>query len=113
MYGTAGTQRVLGLPGNPASAFTGARLFLKPLIAALLGAETGERIEFKPLASPVDANGNREHYMRAAVCDGAVAPLPDQDSSLVSALARADCLIIRPVNAPALPAGSPVPTIPL
>jgi molybdopterin molybdotransferase len=32
-------------------------------------------------------------------------PLPSQDSSLVSILARADCLIIRPPRAPAAEPG--------
>jgi molybdopterin molybdotransferase len=51
--------------------------------------------------------------MRATFAGGTVTPLPDQDSSLVAAFAQANCLIIRPVNAPSLPAGAPVPIIPL
>ena len=42
-----------------------------------------------------------------------VTPLPSQDSSLVAALARADCLIVRPPNAPALPRGARVRIVPL
>jgi molybdopterin molybdotransferase len=42
-----------------------------------------------------------------------VTPLPSQDSSLVAALDRADCLIVRPVDAPALPQGASVPILPL
>jgi molybdopterin molybdotransferase len=37
MYGRRGRQRVMGLPGNPVSALVCARLFLKPLLDALLG----------------------------------------------------------------------------
>ena len=37
MFGRKGSQRVLGLPGNPVSALVCARLFLKPLLDALLG----------------------------------------------------------------------------
>ena len=49
--------------------------------------------------------------MRATLeldADGApiAAPLPDQDSSLVKMLARADGLIIRPTGAPAAAAGA-------
>jgi molybdopterin molybdotransferase len=111
MFGLTGKQRVLGLPGNPASAFICARLYLKPLIAALLGLETAERAEHLPLASPIEANGGREHYMRSVLSGGTVAPLPDQDSSLVTALSRANCLIVRPAYAPALNAGASVPTL--
>jgi molybdopterin molybdotransferase len=113
MFGYMGHQRLLSLPGNPASAFICAQIFLKPLIAALLGSNTNESVEEKPLGQPVEANGEREHYMRAAFKDGAVFAMPDQDSSLVSVLAKADCLLVRPAAAPPLPAGALVPIIPL
>jgi molybdopterin molybdotransferase len=113
MFGYLGDQRLLSLPGNPASAFICARIFLKPLIAALLGGDTSEPVEEKPLGHRVEPNGAREHYMRAALKDGAVFPMPDQDSSLVSVFAKADCLLIRPAGVPALPPGALVPIIPL
>ncbi len=113
MFGHLGRQKVLNLPGNPASAMICARIYLKPLIAALLGLPTDEPVRELPLAGPIGANGGREHYMRAIASGGTVAPLPDQDSSLVSALARANCLLVRPINAPPLPAGALVPIISL
>lgn len=113
MSGHLGRQKVLNLPGNPASAMICARIYLKPLIAALLGFPTDEPAQELPLAGPIGANGEREHYMRAIASGGMVAPLPDQDSSLVSALARANCLLVRPINAPPLPAGTLVPIISL
>jgi molybdopterin molybdotransferase len=42
-----------------------------------------------------------------------VTPLPSRDSSLVAALARADCLIVRAPEAAALPEGAPVRIMPL
>ncbi|MBE9556564.1 MAG: molybdopterin molybdenumtransferase MoeA, partial [Proteobacteria bacterium] len=36
-----------------------------------------------------------------------------QDSSMLNMLAQADCLVVRPPNAPALAAGLRVPVIPL
>jgi molybdopterin molybdotransferase len=42
-----------------------------------------------------------------------VTPVRSQDSSLLSPLAQADCLLVRPPKAPALPAGSLVPILPL
>jgi hypothetical protein len=42
MYGRRKGQHVLGLPGNPVSALVCARLFLKPLIDALLGSAAGD-----------------------------------------------------------------------
>lgn len=111
MFGLLGGQKVLNLPGNPASATICARIFLKPLIAALLGLPTDEPLYEFPLFGPIEANGEREHYMRAIASGGTVAPLPDQDSSLISALARSNCLLVRPVNGPSLPAGASVPVI--
>ena len=111
MFGHMGAQKVLNLPGNPASATICARIFLKPLIAALLGLPTDEPLHEFPLFGPIEANGEREHYMRAIASGGTVAPLPDQDSSLISALARSNCLLVRPVNGPSLPAGASVPVI--
>ncbi len=113
MFGFKGSQRVLSLPGNPISAMICARLFLKPLLDRLLGAKKRDLIKEIPLATPLGANGEREHYMRGVFRDGAVEALTDQDSSLMNAFATADCLIIRPPFAPALKAADRVPTISL
>jgi molybdopterin molybdotransferase len=69
------------------------------------------------LGKALEANGAREHYMRARSEwreDGTrvVRPLPSQESSLVAELARADCLIVRVPHAPPLVAGDPVRIIP-
>ena len=42
-----------------------------------------------------------------------VAPVRSQDSSLLAPLAEADCLLVRAPRAPAAPAGSLVPILPL
>jgi molybdopterin molybdotransferase len=102
-------RRVLGLPGNPASALVCAELFLRPLVMAFQGAETALRIETARLATPLPPTGPREHWMRAKLSwseDGAVAtPFADQDSSLVTILAEADALLRRPAAAAAAEAG--------
>lgn len=117
MFGLRGTQRVLGLPGNPVSSLICGRLFLVPLIRAMLGQQ--REPEFSQLArvtEPMEANGPRRHYMRATLQSGTenvplVTPLASQDSSLVSPLALATCLIVREFNAPALAANEEVPII--
>jgi molybdopterin molybdotransferase len=118
MYGRLGATRMLGLPGNPASATVCARLFLVPLIWSLLGRPIDACVRpiAARLAAPLGANGTRQHYMRAASVPGAegvleVAALPDQHSSLITPLAEADCLLIRPPHAPALAAGGMVPVL--
>jgi molybdopterin molybdotransferase len=60
MFGRLGPMRVMGLPGNPVSALITARVFLVPLIHALLGIEPGARdLETAILTQPLEANGPR------------------------------------------------------
>lgn len=118
LYGRLGSQRFLGLPGNPISALVCAEVFLMPMLRALLGLAENER----PLADAVlgedlKANGERRHYMRATSTwreDGlrVVRPLLSQDSSLVAIFAKADCLILRLPHAPALTEGGTVKILP-
>ena len=113
MFGFLGNQRILSMPGNPASAIVCARVFLKPLLDRFLGRSRRDEPRTVRLAVPVEANGEREHYMRAQLSEDGVAPIGDQDSSLMNAFAKADCLLVRPARGPALPAGALVPVIPL
>ena len=110
-------RRLLGLPGNPASALVCAELFLRPLINACLGGEPGPGMRRARLATPLAANGPREHWMRAQLsyADGIVAARPyrDQDSSLVSVFAASDALLVRLAGAPAAAAGDIVDVLPL
>lgn len=110
-------RRMLGLPGNPASALVCAELFLRPILAAYQGAAPGPALRTAKAAQPLAANGPREHWMRAQLAyeDGVVTALPyrDQDSSLVSVFAASDALLRRPPNAPAVAAGEPVDILPL
>ena len=92
---------VLGLPGNPASAMVCAELFLWPVLRAMQGGNPHRPLESLPLTAPLAANGLREHWMRARIEAGGVCAFPDQDSSLVSVLAKSNALIRRLVDAPA------------
>lgn len=119
MFGQLGSQRVLGVPGNPVSALVCARLFLVPMIEKMLGLENSSARPMKaPLLASVEANGPRQHYMRATLETGeygstGVRPVRSQDSSLLSPLSQADCLIVRPPHAPAVEAGDVVEILPL
>ncbi|MFZ0266418.1 molybdopterin-binding protein, partial [Caulobacter sp.] len=112
------SRRVLGLPGNPASALVCAELFLRPLLAALTGADPTLAISAGVLTTALPATGPREHWMRAVRTIGLdgrvmVTPFPDQDSSLIGVFSRADCLIMRPAGALAAAAGEVVELLPL
>jgi molybdopterin molybdotransferase len=117
MHGYLGGTPVLGLPGNPVSAFVCATLFLLPAIARLAGlAVTGPATETAVLGVAVRANDHRADHLRATLArsdSGAlvVTPFVRQDSALLRALAEADALVLRAPHAPALEAGSSVEII--
>lgn len=110
-------RRLLGLPGNPASAFVCAELFLRPILAAYQGAPTTLPVVTAKAAEPIGANGSREHWMRAKLAFEAgelrANPYRDQDSSLIGVFAQADALLRRPPGAPAVGAGGLVEVLPL
>jgi molybdopterin molybdotransferase len=117
MFGKLGAARVVGLPGNPVSSLVCGRIFLVPLVRALLGQSAASEDTVQAHVTVALApNGPREHYMRATSRPGPdgmplVTPVRSQDSSLLSALSEADCLLLRPVEAPAVPSGGLVPIL--
>ena len=104
IFGHLGTTPLLGLPGNPVSTLVCALLFLKPAIAAMLGANVEAAHLTARLAADLKANDGRQDYVRArlSTIDGerVVEAFAIQDSSMLSVLARADVLIVRAPNAP-------------
>ncbi len=112
MHGRIEDTRVLGLPGNPVSAYVCAYLFLAPLLRRLAGrSDLVPTPESAELGRELAANDERQDYLRAKLerrPDGSLvaSAFPVQDSSMLAPLAQADCLIIREPYAPAAPAGS-------
>ena len=114
MFGRVGDAAMLGLPGNPVSSLVCGLLFVRPAIRRLLRLEPASpRRERAILGRDLGANDRREDYMRSRLetrDDGALVALPfeKQDSSMLSTLARSDCLVVRPPTAPAAAAGDAV-----
>ena len=117
MAGRLGASVMLGLPGNPVSAIVCAHLFLLPLLAHLQGLEARHNVRKARLAVAVDANGPRTHYMRARLADGedgpTIMPMGRQDSALLTILAEATALLIRPVGDGPRHAGELVDYLPI
>jgi molybdopterin molybdotransferase len=110
MNGRLGGMHVLGVPGNPVSAFVCSFLFLVPLIRRLAGrSDLNHETESAKLGVELSENDERADYLRATLArgpDGLVAtPFPVQDSSMMLPLAKADCLIIREPYEPAAKIG--------
>ena len=117
IFGRLGALPLMGLPGNPVSTLVCAILFLKPAIAAMLGTDTATSLAAARAAAGLKANDTRQDYIRARLerRDGELwaAPFPIQDSGMLSTIAAADALIVRPPHAPAVAAGEPVEILPL
>jgi molybdopterin molybdotransferase len=119
MFGRLNRLPVLGFPGNPVSALVCAIVYLGPAIEVMLGFE---RPEAPPatalLACDLRENNHRQDYLRARLSfngDGELlaTPFTRQDSAMLSHLAHADCLVVRPPFAEAAKAGTRVQIIPL
>jgi molybdopterin molybdotransferase len=112
MHGRLGAMHVLGLPGNPVSAYVCGVLFLVPLIRRLSGrADVEPALEPAVLGCDLAQNDERADYLRATLAPGpnglpVATPAPVQDSSMLVPLARADCLLVREPHAPPAKAGS-------
>jgi len=107
------------VPGNPVSSLVCATMFLRPAIDAMLG----RVVEAEPqptalLGRDLPQNDSREDYLRARLSHDAqgrlvATPFEKQDSSMLSFLSKADCLVVRAPRAPAIKAGALVAIVPL
>ncbi len=114
MFGRIRGTPLLGLPGNPVSSLLCGMLFLRPAIDVMLGVEAEEKqSESARLGSDLDANDERQDYLRARLSRGpdgepVATPFDKQDSSMLSTMTDADCLVVRPPHAPPAKAGERV-----
>ncbi len=109
MAGRLGDAIVLGLPGNPVSAYVTAFLLALPLARHIAGSLLPlPQTEAALLGSPLGANGPRLDHRRAALQAGIVTPAPSNDSAMLAALAASNALIIRQPDAPPAAGGEMV-----
>ncbi len=88
-FSKKGKTYVLGLPGNPSSAWVCTHIFLPALIGKTL--KTGVETAY----IDIPAGGGREEYLRAIIRSDGAEILPKQDSGLIRPLARANALVRR------------------
>ncbi|MBE1284666.1 MAG: molybdopterin molybdenumtransferase MoeA [Rhodobacteraceae bacterium] len=114
MAGKLHGAAMVGLPGNPVSAMVCGEIFIKPMIRAMLGLDPGFGATLSaPLAAPLTPNGPRQHYMRAKVAAEGITAFDNQDSAMLSVLANANALLIRPPHDGERHAGELVEYLPL
>ncbi|MCE7939664.1 MAG: molybdopterin molybdenumtransferase MoeA, partial [Chloroflexi bacterium CFX6] len=110
--GRVGEAMFFGLPGNPVSAAVTASVFVVPALRRLGGERSVDPVVTRArLTAPVRKQPGRLEYQRgvlSAAADGAltVTPMTGQDSHLLAALARADCLIVLPLDCGDVAAGA-------
>jgi molybdopterin molybdotransferase len=112
--GTLGDALVIGLPGNPVSAFATATLFLLPVVRKMAGSSDPlPPTAIVRLGEGMTANMSpRDAYLRAVMADGVVTGLGIQDSAMLQSLAQANCFIVRPAGSHDVAAGTTVTILP-
>lgn len=119
MVGRYRETPMIGLPGNPVSTLVCGLLFAKPAMAKMSGiTEVFDPPQRARLKIPLEENDRRQDYLRSTLsraADGTLEaePFKKQDSSMISLLARADCLVIRAPHAAPAKAGDWVDIVPL
>ena len=118
MSGRLNGMPVLGLPGNPVAAYVCGLHFLRPQLRAMQGLPIALETIPARLGCDLQENDIRQDYLRASLthtADGipVATPFAKQDSAVLSGLAAADALVIRPPHAPAAKAGDMVEIIAL
>lgn len=110
--------RVIGLPGNPVSSLVCSLVFLGPLVSKLAGRRQLEASKTARLGVALPANASRRDFIRATLStadDGTwiATPYPIQDSSMLTAMANSQALIIREEDAPPASVGDFCRVLPL
>ncbi len=114
MFGDLAGTPMLGMPGNPVSSMICSYIFLIPALDILMGLKPRQPISIPAfLSHDVKQNDRRQDYLRAKIIgekDGLplIETFSNQDSSLLSALSEADCLLMRPPHADPLGEGQKV-----
>ncbi len=112
-FGNYKNLPIIGLPGNPVSAYIGFEVFVRLVLEKLAGIRLSNTLHtFASLAGPVESDG-RESYLRCQVTDKngeLVAELTEshQGSGNLLSLVQANALLIVPSGVKSLPAGSVV-----
>lgn len=118
MAGRINGTPMLGLPGNPVSSIVCGHIFMLPMLRVLQGlGAVPPQMQRAILGTALPANGPRAHYMRAMVSalggTRTITAFSTQDSALLSVLAQANALLLRPVNDGPRAVGDPVDYLPI
>ncbi len=117
-FGTIGTARFFGLPGNPVSALVTAYLVMLPALRQLAGQGWQQPLELTAnAAAPFRKKPGRTDYQRARLSRDSrgrlvVAPAGPQGSHQLSVMATANAFAVLPEATGSIPEGDPVTVLP-
>jgi molybdopterin molybdotransferase len=107
--GARDDRLVLGLPGNPVSAYVTFLLFARPALAALQHGDPWVPRRRATLGVAVERHPDRDECVRVhRGPDGSVWPTGPQDSHVLTSLLGAEALAVIPRGEGPLPAGAEV-----
>lgn len=111
-FGHYHSTPVIGLPGNPASAFVGFMVFVAPVIRKMLALSGQSLMAQKARLEHTVHSDGRESYLRAWVqpgADGLIASLKThQGSGNLLSIVQSNALLIVPSGVKSLPTGAEV-----
>ena len=109
ILGIIDNKPVFGLPGHPVAAFFVAELFVRPLVARLMGAVVRRRTATARICEAVSSNHGRAEYIAVFLDCGHETAQPIRGKSgLIASLAGADGYICIPRDSEGLPKGAEV-----
>jgi molybdopterin molybdotransferase len=114
-FGKRGSKAVFGLPGNPVSTFVNFEFLVRPHLLRRMGLTYEPRIVSAALAVPLArSGGDRVEFLPARLerspggGQELVRPIDYKGSSMLNALANADCLVRMEIGVVRLEAGETV-----
>jgi len=94
LFGQASGCAVFGLPGNPVSAFVTFLQFVRPAILKMMGAKNIDLLKVPAkLAVDLTNEGDRPHYVRGRIDNGAFVPIGRQESHALFGLSQSNALL--------------------
>ncbi|MBI5544526.1 MAG: molybdopterin molybdotransferase MoeA [Deltaproteobacteria bacterium] len=113
-FGLKGGQLYFALPGNPTSAMVSFEQFVRPALLTMAGRRSVRRTRLMAsLEGTLAKKAGLVHFVRARSRVDAggrlvAAPVPRQDSGLISSMAQADSLIVLPAAVEKVASGEAV-----
>ena len=105
ILGLIDNKPVFGLPGHPVAAYFVTELFVRPLVARLMGAEVQRRSVTARISEAVPSNHGREEYLAVYIDDSAGTAQPVRGKSgLIASLSHTDGYICIPRDSEGIPA---------